>query len=338
MPVWPDEAWRPLSSIDPHWRWLTRHVPIAGTLPGTWEIRGQLAESEHLFGSLSDEDSVRIEHILANKDPKDAHPVVLHLGGAEIRYLPPAVTSPTGRFNLRRIWTVIVGLLVKFKLVLVFGSVVLSLFVYGFALGWAYAVGLVVIIGIHESGHVVANRIKGIPASLPIFIPFLGAFIGLKKSPKNAADEAFIGVMGPLFGLAATLVALGLGLGTHRPIFFAVAEMGFLLHVFNLMPVLPLDGGRTVGFWRWKAWIPGMAGVLVVLFYNPIYNQFRFDPLTLFIVLLIVISMVREPKQHGRDYSLIASRWQWTYTAIWGFALLVSILGYWGVGHFHPFV
>ncbi|MCL5065089.1 MAG: site-2 protease family protein [Firmicutes bacterium] len=337
MPVWAEESWRPLSQEDPHWRWLTRSLPLSMSLPGSWEIRGQLAESEYLFGSLSAEDRDRIQHIFIDRGPKDSRPIVLSIGDAEIKYIPPPTHSLGGRFSLRRIWTVVLGVLVKFKLVLFFGSVVLTLLVYGIAFGWAFGAGLVALIAVHESGHVVANRIKGIPASLPVFIPFLGAFIRLKKYPQNAGDEAFIGIMGPLFGLGATLVALLIATLTHDSIFYAIAEMGFLLHVFNLMPVLPLDGGRTVGFWQWKAWIPGMVGVLMVLFYNPLDNRLTFDPLTIFIVAIIVVSMIREPKQHRPEYRVIPSKSQWLFTIIWGLALLVSIAGYWGVGHLHSF-
>ncbi len=336
MTVLAQESWRPLSQDDPHWRWLTRSLPLATSLPGAWEIRGALAQTEYLFGSLSPEDRQRLEQMFQQRKPTDSRPVVLSVGGAEIKYNPPPARGLEGRFNLRKIWAVVLGVLVKFKLVLVFGSVVLSLLVYGIAFGWAFAAGLVAVVAVHESGHMVANRIKGIPASLPIFIPFLGAFIQLKKYPQNAADEAFIGIMGPLFGLGATFAALVIAIQTHAGIFYAIAEMGFLLHVFNLMPVLPLDGGRTVGFWRWKAWIPGMVGVLVVLFYNPLVNRWSFDPVTIFIVALIVFSMVREPKQHGREYHQIATRSQWLYTGIWGLALLISIAGYWGVGQLHP--
>jgi Zn-dependent protease len=258
-------------------------------------------------------------------------PVGFRLGGAELRFTPKRVRRSDAS-RLRRLGTVILGILVKYKLVLVFLSVFVSLLVYGIAFGWAYGAGLIGLIIVHEFGHLVANRIKHIPSSLPIFIPLLGAFIQIKRFPQNAADEAFIGVMGPLFGLGATLIALGLAFVTHEPFFLAVALMGFLLHVFNLMPVLPLDGGRTVGFWRWKAWIPGMVGVLVVMFYNPIDNRFTFDPLAVFIVAIIILSMRREPRMHSDQYTAISARSRWLYTSLWGFALALSIAGYWGIG------
>ncbi len=312
-------------------------MPSCQSLPGIWEIQGDDIEPDVKWASGPDVE--RMIQVLHDTDP-EARPAVFHLGSQVIRYLPPTTVRPkrSRRGPLGRFWTLLVGILVKLKMVLVFGSMLLSLLVYGFAFGWAFGAGLVGLIAIHESGHVVANRRKGIRASLPLFIPFLGAFIQLKEYPRDAADEAFIGIMGPLFGLGATLVAVLIGVWGRIPVFLAIAEMGFLLHVFNLMPVLPLDGGRTVGFWRWKAWIPGIFGVLVVLFYNPVTNQFTIDPITVFIVALIVVSLVREPRRHGRDYAVIDARSRWTYTVVWMAALLVSLAGYWEIGQLHPFI
>ncbi len=303
-----------------------------------WEIQGDDTEPDVEWAAGAEIE--RVVEVLRHMNPEDARPVVIRLGSQTIRYLPPAIVQPkrAKRGLLGRFWTVVVGILVKLKMVVVFGSMLISLLVYGFAFGWAFGAGLVGLIAIHESGHVVANRLKGIRASLPLFIPFLGAFIQLKEYPRDAADEAFIGIMGPLFGLGATLVAVLIGLWGRIPVFLAIAEMGFLLHVFNLMPVLPLDGGRTVGFWRWKAWIPGIFGVLVVLFYNPVTNQFTIDPITVFIVVLIAVSLIREPRRHSRDYAAIAPRSRWTYTVVWMAALLVSLAGYWEIGHLHPFI
>jgi Zn-dependent protease len=334
MPVLADAGWKPISSDSPWWTLLVRLVPNAHALPGSWSLRGADPDTDPRFDwSWFDSDQVdQLRQELA----RTKRPVVLRLGNAELQYLPAAKANPNGlRAKLRRFWTIALGILIKFKLVLVFASILISMLAYGLAFGWAYGIGLVCLIAIHESGHLFANRRKGIPGSLPIFIPFLGAFIQLKKFPQSAADEAYIGIMGPIFGLVATLASLAIGLATHDALFLAVAEMGFLLHVFNLMPVLPLDGGRTVGFWRWKAWVPGIVGVLVVLFYNPLTNQFTLDPITLIIVALIFFSLLREPRMHNSQYVNIPSFSRWLYTSVWGLALGISIVGYWLVGTLH---
>lgn len=333
MTVLAKEEWHPLTSESPWRELLMRFVPMAAGLPGTWLMRGDDPSTmPNVYGMdlhLDADQLHQLHEVLMQGD----RAVRVQLGWVEFQYQPPVRSQRTGiKDRLRRWWTIAVGILVKFKLVLVFGAMLLTMLAYGMAFGWIYGIGLVVLILIHESGHMVANRQKGIPATLPIFIPFLGAFIQLKKFPQSAADEAYIGVMGPVFGLLGTLAALALGFITHHAFFFAIAEMGFLLHVFNLMPVLPLDGGRTVGFWRWKAWIPGMIGVLVVLFYNPLTNQFIFDPLTVLIVALIVFSLSREPKMHQPSYVAITARERWLYTGIWVFLLSLSIVGYWALG------
>lgn len=330
MPILADDEWHVLSQDDPRWHFLVRLDPACAALPGTWQVRG----SEDI--ALQPEDVFQLEaENLAAQLQQIETPALFRFGDVEVRYLPPARPARAG---FQRWWGLAGGLIIKFKALVVFGSVVLSLLVYGEIFGWVYGIGLVAIIAIHEFGHVVANRRKGIPASLPIFIPLLGAFIQLKQSPKNAADEAYIGIMGPLFGLGATLLSLVLGILTRLSLFYAVAEVGFLLHVFNLMPVLPLDGGRTVGFWQWKAWIPGIVGALVVLFYNPLKNQFTLDPVTIVIVVLIVLSLVREPRRRTQSYTAIPGQSRMFYTVLWALAFAISVAGYWGLGHLHHFL
>lgn len=334
MPMWADQPWEVIGPDSP-WGTILNYLGLnADPRRGQWQLRGGDPTHAPVLDWTA-VDGANLEQLrLAVSNTRQ--PISFRLGEAELRYIPKSATRTTGS-RFRRFWTLAVGILIKFKLVLVFLSIFVSLLAYGLAFGWAFGAGLILVIAIHEFGHVVANRIKGIPASLPIFVPFLGAFIQLKRFPQTAADEAFIGIMGPLFGLGATLTSLAIALDTHIAFFWAVAEMGFLLHVFNLMPVLPLDGGRTVGFWRWKAWIPGMAGALVVLFYNPLTNQFTLDPFTLIIVAIIFFSLIREPRMHANAYVDISPRSRWLYTSLWGLALGISIAGYWGVGQLRPF-
>lgn len=307
MPIVRRNPWEPLYPNHPLWAVLIAFDPRCASMPGHWEVRQT--------------DSHGDTRVAQN---------VVRLGHLEFRYIAPGTSST--RTWIRRWWSLLVGVALKFKLLLIFGVVVLNLLVYGLAFGWGFAVGLMAIIAIHEMGHVVANRRKGLPASLPLFIPFLGAFIGLKARPKDAADEAFIGIMGPLFGIGATLVAVALALGTHQAIFWVIADVGFLMHVFNLMPVLPLDGGRSVAFWGFKAWIPGILGMLVVLFYNPFTHRFSFHLVTVVIVALVAFSLLREPKGRPARYTAVAVKHKVIFGGLWGMALAVSIAGYWLVG------
>ena len=125
-----------------------------------------------------------------------------------------------------------------------FLSMAIALGVYASMYGWQFALGLIVSIYIHEMGHVVWLRRFGIPASAPMFIPGLGAFVRLKAHPATVGEDARIGLAGPVWGAAAAVLALALAETVGRPIFFAIARVGAWINVFNLLPVWQLDGGR----------------------------------------------------------------------------------------------
>lgn len=133
-----------------------------------------------------------------------------------------------------------------------FGSLLtmlISVWVYSYSFGWPFAIGFVLLIFIHECGHAFVLKKEGIPCGLPVFIPFVGALISMKGLPRDAWVEAKVGIGGPLFGsLAAGLLLLfNLCLQEPIPLLFALAQTGFLLNLFNMLPVTPMDGGRIVG-------------------------------------------------------------------------------------------
>jgi len=123
-------------------------------------------------------------------------------------------------------------------------SMVLSLGVYWTAWGWMFALGLVLSMYVHEMGHVAALQRYGIKATAPMFVPGLGAFVRLKEYPASPAEDARVGLAGPLWGLGAALGAYAAFLATASPYWAAVARTGAWLNLFNLMPVWQLDGGR----------------------------------------------------------------------------------------------
>ena len=152
------------------------------------------------------------------------------------------------------------------------GSMILMIGVYAMMYGWKWAVGFVVLLLIHELGHVVAAKRLGLPVSAPVFIPFMGAFILLKEQPKNAWIEAQVGIGGPLFGAAASVACYGVYVFTGAPLWAALAYSGFFLNLFNLAPVGFLDGGRIVTALSPWLWIVGtviMVAMLVISF-NPL--------------------------------------------------------------------
>lgn len=168
-------------------------------------------------------------------------------------------------------------LLSKLKFLLVFAkfgkvgltavTMLISVVAYAslWGLGWAAAVGFVVLLFIHEMGHWVMMRAKGVPASAPIFIPFLGAVISMRGMPRSVKDEAEIGIAGPIAGTIGALACVGLGSLYGGHLWPLLGAIGLFLNLFNLLPVSPLDGGRIVAaISRWL-WIAGLVG-LVALF------------------------------------------------------------------------
>jgi Zn-dependent protease len=118
--------------------------------------------------------------------------------------------------------------------------------VYWTAFGWKFALGLVLSIYVHEMGHVASLRHYGIPASAPMFIPGLGALVRLKAHPPTPAQDARVGLAGPIWGTGAALAALGLYRLTSDGLYASLVHVGAVINLFNLIPFWQLDGGRGI--------------------------------------------------------------------------------------------
>jgi len=167
----------------------------------------------------------------------------------------------------------VLAALFKFKLALTAVTMLVSIVTYAWALnlGLAAAVGFVVLLFIHEMGHWIVMRLKGVPASAPIFIPFLGAVISMRGMPRSVRDEAEIGIAGPIAGTAGALVCLGIGQVYGGALWPWLGVIGLFLNLFNLLPVSPLDGGRVaaaISRWLWPVGLVGLLA-LFILTHNP---------------------------------------------------------------------
>ncbi|HEU0304192.1 MAG TPA: site-2 protease family protein [Gaiellaceae bacterium] len=151
----------------------------------------------------------------------------------------------------------------KLKLFTVVGSAFVSVAAYALIWGWQFGLGLVLLLFVHELGHVAVARYQGLPVSAPVFIPFMGALILMKEMPQNAWREAQIALGGPILGSIGALGFWAAGEALGSDLLVALAYVGFFLNLFNLIPVLPLDGGRAIGAVHPVFWILG-AAVLVV--------------------------------------------------------------------------
>jgi Zn-dependent protease len=171
---------------------------------------------------------------------------------------------------LAALWKLkVLALLVKLKFFTVAGSMALSIVAYSWLFGWTFAVGFVLLILVHELGHVVVLRLRGIKAGAPVFIPFMGAFVSMKEAPKSVYDEALSGIAGPAFGGAASFALLWYADAHGSTFLKALAYTGFFLNLFNLLPILPLDGGRTAAALHPGFWAVGLVGLVAMMVYRP---------------------------------------------------------------------
>ncbi len=142
------------------------------------------------------------------------------------------------------------------------GTMLLMIWVYTQFWGWRFALGFVLLLFVHESGHLLVAKKFGLKVGAPVFIPFMGAFIALKDAPRNAWIEACVGIGGPMLGSFGALLCNLLGEIFEAPLFIALAWFGYFLNLFNLTPAGMLDGGRIVtALSRWL-WLPGFALLL----------------------------------------------------------------------------
>jgi Zn-dependent protease len=166
----------------------------------------------------------------------------------------------------------IILLLPKLKLFTTVGTMAVSVAAYSFVFGWAFAVGFVLLLLVHEMGHVIALRREGIKASAPMFIPFLGAVISARSLGENALAEARVGLAGPILGSIGSAACILIWHATGNDLWRALAFTGFFLNLFNLLPVVPLDGGRAMAAMAPWMWFAGFAAMipLALIFPNPI--------------------------------------------------------------------
>lgn len=171
------------------------------------------------------------------------------------------------------------------------GSMALSIAAYATKAPLPLVVGFVLIIFVHELGHALVIRAKGLRAGVMVFIPFVGGAVTLKDQPRSAYDDAQIGLAGPVAGTIAALVSLQIFKWTLNPLYLAVAAAGFAINLLNLLPIGLLDGGRiSAAVTKWM-WLFGGGWLIYKVVKQP-------NPLMLLILVLVAFqvyaSIVRE--------------------------------------------
>jgi len=158
-------------------------------------------------------------------------------------------------------------LLPKLKLLTTAGTALASVALYSLWWGWTFAFGFVVLLFVHEMGHVIQLRREGIKASAPMFVPGLGAMVVMKSMPDDAVAEARVGLAGPILGTAGSAVCLAIAEASNSDMLRALAYVGFLLNLINLVPLVPFDGGRAMAAmapWMWFLGLGAMVALLLV--------------------------------------------------------------------------
>jgi Zn-dependent protease len=255
---------------------------------------------------------------------------------------PPGYGSPQqqGRRQQRGVlgWLAALGIFIfgyaKYAFLLIKGvpalltlsTLFISFGAYALLAGPAFAAALVVMILVHEMGHVVEIQRQGLKATAPVFIPFLGAAIFQRAHPQNALRQAQIGIAGPIAGTIGATVAYVLYGYTGWSVFALAATLGFFLNLFNLIPVGMLDGGwilAPVSKWFQVFGLVLMAAAVFV---------FGLSPIIIIIVLFSLPTIFARFRMADSAYfTSVPAAGRWGMGAAWlalviylGFAMVAS--------------
>ncbi len=211
------------------------------------------------------------------------------------------------------------------KVLLTGGTMLLSVIAYSWVFGWWYAVGFVLLIFVHEMGHFIAARQRGLDVGAPTFIPFVGAWINLKQLPHNAEVEAYVGLAGPLVGTLGALACYFAWRQTGITLLLALSYAGFFLNLFNLIPLSPFDGGRVTAVLSPRLWLLGAPILAALFFLHP-------NPVLLMMGILAIPQLIKAWKYDPRApenqaYYGVSAEHRFTYgTAYIGLLVFLAIM------------
>ena len=203
------------------------------------------------------------------------------------------------------------------------GSMVLMVGVYASIWGWKWALGFVLLLLLHECGHLIVAKWFGLAVSAPMFIPFMGAFIALKEAPRNAWMEACVGIGGPILGSLAAAACHALGLALNYPLLIALGWSAYFLNLFNLTPVGMLDGGRIVSALSPWLWLPGFAALGWLAWTHPNFIVW----ILLFASLPRIVSLFRKRTEEEQRYYEVAPAQRWLMALMYFGLIGALVLG-----------
>jgi Zn-dependent protease len=202
-------------------------------------------------------------------------------------------------------------------------SMIVSMWFYALNWGWWFALGFVLLIFVHECGHLLVAKRIGLKVSAPVFIPFFGAVILLKEAPRNAWIEAQVGIGGPLLGTAGAAVCYLIYRATGLPLYGALAYTGFFINLINLVPFGFLDGGRIVTALSPWLWLVGTIIVGLLMFTS-------FNPALLIIIIFSLprlISLFRKKSPEEARYYEVTPDQRWIMGGMYFGLIALLVLG-----------
>jgi len=210
------------------------------------------------------------------------------------------------------------------KLVPTVATMLLAVGVYAIAFGWRYAVGFVAMLFIHEMGHYIAARQRGLRVGLPMFVPFMFAWVKLEDVPHDAETEAYIGLAGPMLGTVGAIGAYFLARNYDVNWLLAVSYTGFFINLINMIPMPPLDGGRITAVLSPRIWLLGVPIIGLLLWFQ-------------FSMILLLIAIMAAPhvfaalnfdkaSPEAQQYYAVTPRVRWEYGLI--YVGLIAFLAY----------
>lgn len=238
-------------------------------------------------------------------------------GGEDVR--PWGTVVYVGRRMIRRMAVAVISLAAVVKFGSLTGmalSMLVSLIAYAAAFGLEFAAGFVLLLFVHEWGHLLASKIVGLRVSNPLFIPFIGAVISLKQRPQTAKMEANIAIGGPAAGTLSALGCLAVYFWTDSTLMLVMAYTACLLNLFNLIPCDPLDGGRIAAAISPFMWWLGSITVGSLFLYTQNF----------FLLLIFIVSLIRLWKSETAGYYYDMPAGQRFLVLLWYLGLL-TVLG-----------
>jgi Zn-dependent protease len=180
-----------------------------------------------------------------------------------------------GLLKAKGLWLILLKGLGGFKFLYVFKSMFsmfLMIGLYTMTFGWFYAFVVVGLILIHEMGHYVFMKAMHLDPKLPIFVPFMGAYVQMTKMPADQTTHAWVALAGPLVGGVTAVGMFALGVVWDKPALMAAGNTGIFLNMFQLVPCKPFDGGFVVNAISKWFLIPGtgMAFAMGIMLQSPL--------------------------------------------------------------------